>query len=75
VILSLHSTNETRLVNNPNAIQAMRQQQILQQQRQAMFAQQAFQNNMGVGMPMGMPLNPQQIHQLRQAGRLGPVRL
>lgn len=57
------------------------QQQLLQHQqaRQALMAQQAFQANMqaaNVNMPMGMQLNnltPQQIHQLRQAGRIGPV--
>lgn len=62
---------------------AMRQQQLLQHQqqqaRQAFMAQQAIQANMQVGvngMPMGMQLsqlNPQQIQQLRQAGRIGPV--
>lgn len=45
------------------------------------MAQHAFQqaNMQGVnGMPMGMQLNqlnPQQLHQLRQSGRLGPVSL
>lgn len=43
------------------------------------MAQQAIQANMQVGvngMPMGMQLSqlsPQQIQQLRQAGRIGPV--
>jgi hypothetical protein len=65
-------------VNNPNAMAAMRhQQQILQQQqRQSLMAQQAMGGGMQVGpngMPMSMQLNqlsPQQLHQLRQAGRL-----
>lgn len=57
-------------MNNPSAMAAMRQQHLLQtqQQRQAMMAQQ-FPNMTpgGVnGMPMGMQLTPQQIHQLRQ---------
>ncbi|RFU79868.1 hypothetical protein TARUN_2357 [Trichoderma arundinaceum] len=56
-------------MNNPSAMAAIRQQHILQQQqRQALMAQQ-FQNmsNAGVnGMPMGMQLSPQQLHQLRQ---------
>lgn len=55
---------------------AMRQQQQLlqqQQQRQALLAQQAFQNNMQAGMPMGLQLNAQQMHHMRQTGRLGPV--
>ncbi|KAL6413983.1 hypothetical protein AUP68_03515 [Ilyonectria robusta] len=68
--------------NSPQAMAAMRQQQqLLQQQhaRQALMAQHAFQqaNMQGVnGMPMGMQLNqlnPQQLHQLRQSGRLGPA--
>ncbi|KAJ4228192.1 hypothetical protein NW759_004272 [Fusarium solani] len=61
---------------NPQAIAAMRQQQLLQHQQQArhLMAQQAFQANMQGGMPMNMAqmnLNPQQLHQLR-AARMGP---
>lgn len=54
----------------------MRQHQLLQHQRQ-MLAQQAYQNNMGAGMPMGMQqLSQQQLHQLQQQqqGRFRPVR-
>jgi hypothetical protein len=59
----------------------MQQHQMLQRQQQArnqMMAQQAYNANMaqgGGGMPMGMAqLTQQQIHQLRQSGRM-PVRL
>lgn len=80
-ILSTRANLPFFSVNNPNAMAAMRQhqQQLLQQQHaRSLMAQQAFQANMqGVnGMPMGMQLNQlnsQQLHQLRQAGRLGPV--
>lgn len=77
--ISLFKANPSMvLVNNPSAMAAMRQQQLLQQQqaaqaRQALIAQQ-FQANMQ-GMPMGMQmpqLSPQQIHQLRQQ-RMTPV--
>ncbi|GFP57188.1 adhesion defective protein 1 [Trichoderma asperellum] len=57
-------------MNNPSAMAAIRQQHILQQQqRQALMAQQfPGMTPAGVnGMPMGMQLTPQQIHQLRQA--------
>ncbi|KAG6086442.1 hypothetical protein E4U13_000277 [Claviceps humidiphila] len=59
---------------------SIRQHQMLQQQqhqqaRQALMAQQAIQANMqnGVnGIPLGMPLSPSHIQQLRSTGRIGP---
>lgn len=57
-------------MNNPSAMAAIRQQQILhQQQQRQMMAQQFPGMTPGAvnGMPMGMQLTPQQLHQLRQA--------
>jgi hypothetical protein len=65
---------QQHFAGNPQAMAAMRQQQLLQQ-RQLMAQQVAFQANMHGGMPINMAqfsqLNPQQLQNLR--GRLGPV--
>jgi hypothetical protein len=65
---------QQHFAGNPQAMAAMRQQQLLQQ-RQFMAQQAAIQANMHGGMPINMAqfsqLNPQQLQNLR--GRLGPV--
>jgi hypothetical protein len=57
-----------RFTVNPSAVAAMRQHQAMMQRQQAqqMMAQQGAYANMQGGMPMGMQLNAQQMHQLRQ---------
>lgn len=77
--VSVHALIGPSIVNNPQAMAAMRQQQqqlLHQQQARQLMAQQAFQANMQGGVPMNMAqfsqLNPQQIHQLRR-GMGGPV--